>query len=72
MVTAAHRALRVRDYARFDIRLSTEDEVWIIEANANPYLSYDHEIQKSAENAGISHEDLVDRILREALARKAI
>lgn len=72
MVTAAHRALRVRDYARFDIRLSTEDEVWIIEANANPYLSHDHEIQKSAENAGISHEELIERIVREALARKAI
>ena len=69
-VTTAYRALWLRDYARFDIRLSPDDEVWILEANANPYLCYGHEISKSAERAGMDHKDLVDRIVREALERE--
>lgn len=68
-VTTAYRALWLRDYARFDIRLSADDEVWILEANANPYLSEGHETAKSAEKAGMGHQDLLDRIIREALAR---
>lgn len=65
----AYRALWLRDYARFDIRLDAEDNVWVLEANANPYLCQGHEFSQAAEKAGIPYPDLVDRIVKDAHAR---
>ncbi len=70
-VKEAHRALWLRDYARFDIRLAADDEIWLLEANANPYLCFGHEVAKSAENAGMNHGALLDRIVKECLKRDA-
>lgn len=65
----AYRALWLRDYARFDIRLDDDDNVWVLEANANPYLCRGHEFSEAAKKAGIPYSDLVDRIVRDAHAR---
>ena len=40
----AFRALWLRDYARLDVRLTADGEVWFIEANANPFISYGHDM----------------------------
>jgi D-alanine-D-alanine ligase len=68
--TAFH-SLWLRDYARIDVRLTDEDEVWVLEANANPFISRGHEIANSAEKAGMSYPDFIQRIVDEAMARYA-
>jgi len=68
--TAFH-SLWLRDYARIDVRLTTDDEVWVLEANANPFISRGHEIANAAEKAGMSYPDFIQRIVDEALARHA-
>src|SRR5579863_1065582 len=35
----AYRAVRLRDYGRIDMRISSKGEVYVIEANPNPWLS---------------------------------
>jgi D-alanine-D-alanine ligase len=66
--TAFH-VLWLRDYARIDLRLTDDDEVWVLEANANPFISQGHEIAMAAEKAGMSYPDFIQRIVDEALAR---
>jgi D-alanine-D-alanine ligase len=65
----AFHELWLRDYARIDIRLTDEDEIWVLEANANPFISLGHEIANSAEKAGMPYPDFIQRIVDEALAR---
>lgn len=66
---AAYRALWLRDYARFDVRIDANDDVWVLEANANPFISEGHELARSAEKAGLSYQELIERIISEAQAR---
>ena len=66
----AYRVLNMHSYARFDIRLTPGEIVYIIEVNANPCLSGDDEVGASAEKAGITYDQLMDRIVMLALKRK--
>jgi D-alanine-D-alanine ligase len=68
---AAFRALWLRDYARLDVRLAADDEIWFIEANANPYLSFGHNSAEAAHKAGMHYEAFIQRIVDEAMARHA-
>jgi len=65
----AYRVLGLRDYGRLDLRVDQEDNVWILEANANPYLSRDHELAMAAEKGGMSYEELIETIAGEAIRR---
>lgn len=65
----AYRALRLRDYGRIDIRMTPQNEIYIIEANPNPYLARGEEFPESAKKAGISYSKLIDRIVQLALKR---
>jgi D-alanine-D-alanine ligase len=65
----AYRALQLQDYARIDLRLSTEGKPYVIEANPNPYLAWGEDYAESALEGGIDYEELIDRILRLALQR---
>jgi D-alanine-D-alanine ligase len=65
----AFRALWLRDYARIDVRLTDDDEVWVLEANANPFISPGHEIANAAEKAGMPYPQFIQRIVDEAMAR---
>lgn len=66
---AAYSALWLRDYARFDIRLDDDDEPWLLEANANPYLNDGHEFAKAAEKTGLGYHALIQRIVDVAMSR---
>lgn len=68
----AFRALALRDYARFDIRLTPDNEVWVLEANANPYISFGHDTPNAAEKAGMTYETFIERIVLEAMGRYAV
>jgi D-alanine-D-alanine ligase len=65
----AFRALWLRDYARIDFRLTEEGEIWVLEANANPFISEGHEIANAAEKAGMPYSKFIQRIVDEAVAR---
>lgn len=65
----AYRALWLRDYARLDVRLAPDGEVWFLEANANPFISYGHDVANAALKAGMNYYQFVQRIVDEAFAR---
>jgi D-alanine-D-alanine ligase len=59
-----YRALSVSGYARIDIRLRPDGELYVLEANPNPDLAYGEELSTAAEAAGIEYNQLVQLILR--------
>ena len=65
----AYRALWLRDYARMDVRLTPGGEVWFIEANANPFISYGHDVANAAEKAGMNYYNFIQRVVDEAVSR---
>jgi D-alanine-D-alanine ligase len=65
----AFRALWLRDYARLDLRLAPDGEIWVLEANANPFISYGHDMANAAEKAGMDYYQFVQRLVDEAAAR---
>jgi len=66
---AAYRAVKLRDYGRIDMRLTTEGEVYVIEANPNPWLSSKHEFAMAAKKSGRSYTQLIGEIVDMALER---
>jgi D-alanine-D-alanine ligase len=65
----AYRALWLRDYGRLDIRLTDDGGVWVLEANANPFISYGHDMANAAAKAGMEYGDFIQRIVDAAIAR---
>jgi len=65
----AARALWLRDYARVDIRLTDDDQVWVLEANANPFISRGHEMANAAAKIGLDYPAFIERIVDEGLRR---
>jgi len=63
-----YRALDLNGYARIDLRMDEEQRIYVLEANPNPNLAYGEDFSESAEAAGISYEQLLDRII--ALGRR--
>jgi D-alanine-D-alanine ligase len=65
----AFNALRLRDYGRVDLRVTPDERIHVIEVNPNCYLEQSGEFARSAAEAGITHPQLVERIMDLALAR---
>jgi len=63
-----YRALHMSGFARMDLRMRTDGSVFVLEANANPNLTYGEDFAESAEAAGIGYDALVGRIVRLGLA----
>jgi D-alanine-D-alanine ligase len=66
---AAHRAVKLRDYGRIDMRLSTKGEVYVLEANPNPWLSSKQEFCMAAKASGRSYTQLIGEIVELAMRR---
>ena len=66
---AAYRACKLRDYGRIDMRLSNKGEVFVIEANPNPWLSSKHEFAMAAKASGRSYTQLIGEIVELAMNR---
>lgn len=64
----AYRLLQLRGYARFDIRLRDDGQVYILEANPNPFLANDEDFAESAAKAGLTYDTLIERIVGLALS----
>ena len=66
LALAAFRALKLDGYARIDFRLTPEGEFSCLEANTLPGMTELSLLPQAAQAAGISFEDLCDRIVRDA------
>jgi D-alanine-D-alanine ligase len=67
----AYRAVKLRDYGRIDMRLSDSGEVYVIEANPNPWLSTGQEFAMAAKKSGLSYTQMIGEIVDLAMARNA-
>jgi D-alanine-D-alanine ligase len=62
-------ALRLRDYARVDLRVNAKEEIYVIEVNPNCYLEKSAEFATAAGKSGIEYDALIARIVELANAR---
>lgn len=69
LATAAFRLMGCRDYARVDVRLSRENQPFILEVNPNPDISPDAGLARSARASGRSYTRLIDEVITFALQR---
>jgi D-alanine-D-alanine ligase len=65
----AFMALRFRDYGRIDMRLNKKGEVYVLEANPNPWLASSQEFAMAAKKAGRNYTQLIGEIVDLALSR---
>jgi methylase of polypeptide subunit release factors len=65
----AFQLLGLRDYARFDVRLSPGGTFFFLEANTTPSLEPFEAMALSAQWAGLAYPALVERMLTAALRR---
>jgi D-alanine-D-alanine ligase len=65
------QALRLRDYARIDLRVTPSGEIYVIEVNPNCYLERESEFARAAQKFGLEYQDLIERIIDLATARYA-
>jgi D-alanine-D-alanine ligase len=63
------QALRLRDYARIDLRVTPKEDIYVIEANPNCYLERNSEFARAAQKAGLEYPALIARIVDLASAR---
>ena len=67
----AFHALRLRDYARIDMRVTEGGDIYLIEVNPNCYLEAKSEFARAAERDGIAYDALIAQIVELAAARYA-
>jgi len=65
----AFQALRLRDYARVDLRVTDSGKIYVIEVNPNCYLEQKSEFATAAKKEGIEYPALINRIIELASAR---
>lgn len=65
----AYRAVRGRDYARFDVRLRG-DQPYVVDVNPNPDINSESAVTMSAQSAGLTYTDLVMRLAELAAERR--
>jgi len=58
-----YRTLGLSGYARIDVRMDTEGDVYVLEANPNPQIAHDEDFSDSAEKDGYTYKDLLQELL---------
>jgi D-alanine-D-alanine ligase len=66
-----YKWLSLSGYARIDLRLTPDNEVYVLEANPNPNLSFGEDYAESAERGGLKYEELLQKILNLGLNYQA-
>jgi len=65
----AYSALKMRDYARIDLRVAESGRIYVIEANPNPWLSSAAEFAMAARASGRTYNQTIGEIVELAAAR---
>jgi D-alanine-D-alanine ligase len=58
-----YRNLDLSGYARLDLRLTAQGELYVLEANPNAGIARDEDVSQSAIKAGYRYEDFLQRLL---------
>jgi D-alanine-D-alanine ligase len=58
-----YRLLTIEGYARIDLRLTSDNKVYFIEANPNPILAEDEDFAQAAAKTGLPYPQLINRII---------
>ena len=58
-----YRLLDLTGYARLDLRLTAEGELYVLEINPNAAIANNDDVAHSAEKAGLNYEQLIQRVL---------
>ncbi len=66
----AFKTLECRDYGRVDMRLTNDNEIFVLEVNPNPDLTEGAGFMRSAEAAGFTYEQTLEKIIHFAWARR--
>ena len=66
-----YRALSLSGYARIDMRLTPEGQLYVLEANANPNLAQIEDFATSALASGLGYDKVLERIVQLGLAYDA-
>ncbi|MGK0296529.1 MAG: D-alanine-D-alanine ligase [Gammaproteobacteria bacterium] len=62
-----YKILGISGYVRIDLRLTEDNKIYVLEANANPDIGFQEELSTSAELANISYEQLLQKIINNGL-----
>lgn len=66
---AAFKIMGTRDYARVDMRVTSDEDVYVLEVNPNPDLTEDAGFMRSAYAGGLSYAQALKRIVMLAYER---
>jgi D-alanine-D-alanine ligase len=67
-----YRLFFLSGYARLDYRLNDAGELYLLEANPNPNLSYGEDFAEAAEQSGLHYEQLLQKIITLGLSYRAL
>ncbi len=67
-----YRVLGMTGYARIDLRLSPDGRLYVLEANPNAAIALDEDVAFSAERAGYSYEQLIQKVLNLGLSNQPL
>jgi D-alanine-D-alanine ligase len=62
-----YRTLELSGYARIDLRMDDQGDLYVLEANPNPQVARDEDFADSAKSAGYAYEDLLQELLNAGL-----
>lgn len=62
-----YRALGLSGYARIDLRMDEQGQLYVLEANPNPQIAHDEDFADSAEKASYHYKDLLQELLNVGL-----
>lgn len=65
----AYRIMGCRDYARVDMRLDKNNNLYVIEVNPNPDISDDAGFARSSKAYGLTFDEIINKIVEYALER---
>ncbi|MHB8579079.1 MAG: D-alanine--D-alanine ligase family protein [Ignavibacteriaceae bacterium] len=70
IAVASFKTMECRDYGRVDMRLTKDNEIFVLEVNPNPDLTEGAGFMRSSEAAGYSYEQVLEKIIYFAWARR--
>jgi D-alanine-D-alanine ligase len=65
-----YRALGLSGYARVDMRMTGDGQLYVLEANPNPQIAKDEDFADSAKKAGYHYQELLQELLNVGLRRR--
>lgn len=65
-----YQVLKGRDYGRIDVRVDSDENIYVLEYNPNPDISAEAGYTRALKAAGIIYKEFIDLLLHETIGRK--